>query len=180
MSRIFERFSDYDFRHWVAVQAEDGDAASIHRLFAHRSRNLGNSWFEARNRRNEISGYMADLDIARSLADSAAASRTSGRREGIALQCRYTLIAAVIRDLASKHLPALAERYVRAGVWTQDQALAWARLNPDQQAGLQSVTDALRQAEAKHKDELGRLALLTGAGIGDSDNRVLSIADMAE
>jgi len=61
----FRRFTGYDFRHWVATQADDGASEVVHRLFAHRDAEGRNSWFLARELRNEVGGYAADLERAR-------------------------------------------------------------------------------------------------------------------
>jgi hypothetical protein len=178
-SNPFQHFTQYERRHLVAHLEAAEQSDDLHRLIALGTAQQRNAWFEARDRCNEVAGYMADLDIARSLADSVAASRSRGRLESVALQCRYALIASVIRSLAQSHKPELIARYMQAGMWTQDQALAWAQLS-DPQAGLQAMVDALRRDQGEDRDELGRLALATGANIGDPDNRVLAVAEMAE
>ncbi len=179
MNGPFRRFNDYDFRHWVVTQADAGESELVHRLFAHQDREGRNSWFSAREQRNEVEGYAADLERARSLADSAAAKRSDTQRKSVGLQCRYALMTALIRDLASNQRPELSARYVQAGMWSRDQALAWARLAPDPQMGLRAVADALRGDEGARRHELARLALDTGATILDSDNRVLAVARLA-
>ena len=177
MTGPFARFTDYDFRHWVAVQASLGDAFGIHRLFGLHARDGSNRWFEARDTRNELAGYVADLDIARSHVDTAAAAAPSAQLVG--LQCRYALIAGSIREVAGRHLPPLAARYVRAGLWSREQALTWARLSPEPARALDIVREALREEPGDRRSELAQLAISTGATILDSDNRVLAVADLA-
>ncbi len=179
MATPFGRFNDYDFRHWVATQVDAGNHDLVDRLFALRDSEGRNCWFQAREQRNEIDGYAADLQLAWSAADANAAAQPRSRSKHIGLQCRYALLTALIHDLASNQRPELAARYVEAGIWTRDHALAWARLATDPQKRLRAVVDALRGADGPRRDELARLALDTGAAIGDSDNRVLAIADLA-
>jgi hypothetical protein len=167
----FARFSDYDFHHWVAVQAQAGTKASVHRLFALHDVAARNAWFAAREARNELAGYREDLSVAHDLANAAG---------DLALQLRYALMDATLAELASNLKPGLIARFMATGTWTQAHALAWARLARDPQQTLQTVTQALRQAGADERDELAALALDTAAAIADSDNRVLSVADLAE
>ncbi|HEY6354497.1 MAG TPA: hypothetical protein VIY30_08410, partial [Burkholderiaceae bacterium] len=112
----FSRFDDYDFRHWVAVQAADGAHDSVHKMFARHDVAGRNAWFAAPERRNEVAGYMEDLALARDLAvRSTARPRTP---EALALPCRYTMIENAIRELASNLKPSLVARLAAAGVWT--------------------------------------------------------------
>lgn len=176
MSGPFAQFNDYDFRHWVAVQAKDGDFQSVHRLFALQTRDHRHSWFDTRNRRNELAGYLVDLDLARDLAEK----HSPTKLESVALTCRYALFAAAIRDVSRIQPPELSGRYVRAGVWTREQALTWARLNPDRQSAVKAVRDVLRQETGRSGDEIARMALSAGASIADADNKVFAIAALAE
>jgi len=179
VSGPFEQFTDYDFRHWVAVQAEDGEARSVHRLFALRTDEPRNTWFDVRNRRNELAGYMADLDVALKLTDWKNRS-PHANRESLALKCRYALFAAAVRDLAGNQLPELSAHYVRAGVWTREQALTWARLNPDRQAAVKVLRNVIQQDAGSGRAETAREALSAGASIADADNKVFAVAALAQ
>jgi hypothetical protein len=174
---IFERFSDYDFQFWVAVQAQDGDVASIHRLFSAFGRDGRNKWFAVREQRQELAGYMADLDTSYALADTAAANDRSA--SSIGLQARYALITSTLRELAQAHGPELAARYLRTGVWTGEQAMSWARLNPDPQQGVKTSVAMLRLSGVDARPELWAEVLERGGTIPDADNKVQGIADFA-
>jgi hypothetical protein len=176
VSGLFDRFKDYDFRYWISIQAEAGADESVHRLFAHRGRDLSNSWFGERERRSELSGYVADLDVARSLATRASVKRTAVT---VGLQLRYALIAGVIRDLASNLNPPFLARCIQTGVWRREQALTWAKLNPNPQTAIKVVAEELRRDSGHDREELGRLALLIGTSINDSDGRVSAVASLA-
>lgn len=176
MSGLFDRFNDYDFRYWILIQAEAGAYESVHRLFAHQGRDLSNSWFRERERRSELSGYVADLDVARSLATRAGAKRTAVTA---GLQLRYALIVGAIRDLASNLYPPFLARCIQTGVWRREQALTWARLNPNPQTAIKVVVEELRRESGQDREELGRLALLIGTSINDSDGRVSAVTSLA-
>ncbi|UGX91756.1 hypothetical protein G6321_00039385 [Bradyrhizobium barranii subsp. barranii] len=100
MRPIFDRFRDYDFQFWVAVQAESGEPAKIHRLFGFFGKDECNKWFDIRQRRHEVAGYVSDLAIASGLADAAALHNPGDRATAIGLQVRYALISTTLRELA--------------------------------------------------------------------------------
>jgi hypothetical protein len=151
---VFAAFDDDDFRWWIVRQADAGDDAGVHRTMGHRDREGVNSWFAARDCRNEVDDYADDLDRAWELADIGA-----GSADAAGLQCRYVLLRALIGDMGSRFRPELAAILVRSGVWTRDQALAWGRLSLDAQSGLQLIADAIEAAEGTSREELMSLAL---------------------
>jgi hypothetical protein len=174
---IFDRFSDYDFKFWVAVQAQDGDPASVHRLFGAFGRDDRNKWFAVRERRQELAGYVADLETAYSLADAAAANDRSV--QAIGLQARYALIFAALRELAQAHAPELVAHYLKTKHWTGEQAMSWARLNPNPQEAVKTSVAMLRLSGVDARPELWAEVLERGGTIGDADNKVQGIADFA-
>ncbi|UEM17937.1 hypothetical protein J4G43_052965 (plasmid) [Bradyrhizobium barranii subsp. barranii] len=179
MRPIFDRFRDYDFQFWVAVQAESGEPAKIHRLFGFFGKDECNKWFDIRQRRHEVAGYVSDLAIASGLADAAALHNPGDRATAIGLQVRYALISTTLRELAYNHSPNLVARYLRAKVWTGEQALTWARLNGNPQQAVETAVAMLRMSTADARPELWAEALELGGSIGDADNKVLGIAAFA-
>jgi len=169
----------YDIRHLVFHLAEAGLVEALHRLLSLESAGRRNAWFHDKFQRNELSGYLADLEIARKLAESPLPRLTEKRCVSVGLQCRYALIAAVIRDLAQYHGPQSTARYLQAGMWTMDHALQWAKLNPDKQAGLLLAEAMLRLAHPDQLDEIAHLALSIGLEIPDGDNRILGLVALA-
>src|SRR5258708_1441990 len=100
------------FRTWVRTQVRDGEATLVHRLFGG-FQNGTNVWFAARAGRNELPGYLEELDIARGLADQEARSDLSA--SAVALQARYALILGTLHELADNIAPAVARRLVEVG-----------------------------------------------------------------
>jgi hypothetical protein len=174
----FRRFSDYDFRHWVSSQAVIGNAKVVARLFDLKDGFGRNAWFSARSGRNEVPGYVADL----SLIQRWMAERTARHQEpaDIAAPLWYALIAAAIADLASAYPRTLAQRCVQTGVWTSQNALAWARLSRFPEQGAQAVAALLRNEHGARRNELGFTALSLADEVGDRDGSAQLIADMAE
>jgi hypothetical protein len=171
---VFAAFDDDDFRWWIGRQADAGDASGVHRTMGHRDRQDVNSWFAARDERNEVGDYASDLDRAWELADAAAHSA-----ETVGLQCRYALLRALLGDLGSRYQPNLAALLVLHRVWTREQALAWGRLSRDAQSALDLIADAIDQAEGIRREELLSLAVVTSTRMGSPDDRTLRLARMA-
>jgi hypothetical protein len=171
---VFAAFDGDDFRWWIGRQADAGDASGVHRTMGHRDRQGVNSWFAARDERNEVGDYAGDLDRAWDLADAAAHSA-----ETLGLQCRYALLRALLGDLGSRYQPDLAALLVLHRVWTREQALAWGRLSLDAQSALDLIADAIGQADGTRREELLSLALATSTRMGSSDDRTLRLARMA-
>jgi hypothetical protein len=176
VSAPFRRFDDYDFRHFVAMRAAALAMDDVHRLFALQDDGR-NAWFAARDSRSELAGYLDDLNIATGIAD-AAASQSRTRAYGVGMQARYALIAAILRDTARNLPSSLSVALLRSAVWTREQALAWTDLQPDREAALTAVVEALADADARQED-LGVLAVTTAAAIGSSDNKTLAVATLA-
>jgi hypothetical protein len=170
----FDAFDDDDYRWWIARQAAAVDISGVHRTLGHRDSQEINAWFAARDARNELGGYAADVERGWLLAEDAV-----GSPEAMGLQCRYALLRAVIGDLAGRYRPTLAALLVRRGVWTREQALAWAGVNIDSQSALHAVADALRTAEGARREALVSLALATSARMISTDDRALMLAEMA-
>ncbi|MBL7495143.1 TIR domain-containing protein [Frankia sp. CNm7] len=92
-----------------------------------------NVWFAVHERNGMISSYLADIRLAWQCAERAGdeSSAGDGRLEAGALEIRYALITASIRNLARNIPGPLLVRLVETGHWTASQALAYAHLIPD-------------------------------------------------
>jgi hypothetical protein len=179
---MFECFNDYDFRNYVSYLRQAGDSSTIHKTLSRLEGDRRNTWFATRERRSELSGYLTDLGIARSLVDTPSKSGSSLTSTGrIGLQLRYALIEGVLRDLAGLFDPAFLARFVETGVWSRDQVLEWAKLNNDPKKSLETVIGQLqRENSAENRENLALIALAISDSISDSDGRVSALADLAE
>src|SRR5262245_48549346 len=92
MRATFQHFTDFSFAHWVRLQAAE-EPDRVHRLFARFDAAGRNEWFAARHARGELGGWLADLDIAWSLADRALDSDPG---KAIGLQLRYALLRGIL------------------------------------------------------------------------------------
>ena len=91
MSGTFAHFTDDDFAWWTDRLIAAGSAADLHRLMGHVDSSGCNAWYSARDERNELAGYTADLTKAWEQAEQAVPSA-----EAAALRWeRHTTCSAV-------------------------------------------------------------------------------------
>jgi hypothetical protein len=172
MSGLLNNIDDYGFRHLVYHLAEASREAELFSLLTLEEGDGVNAWFHARDSRGETAAYVDDLQLARQLADDTAARRRGHRRAAaIGQQCRYALMRAALNDVAGGINPGLSARLVEAGVWTQEQALAYARL-AESESRLQIIIGALVQEHGKRRDELAREALAIAQPLVENIERI--------
>ena len=171
----FHRLDQYQLSH-LAAPSKAGRAEDLHRLLAMSTASGRNAWFEAQDETGQAAGYVADLDIAWSLADEATARTPS--RASIGMQFRYALVSGSFRSLVENVPPELFFNLVRCGLWQPSRALAYVANIPDAGAAISAVfplimqfSDADRMAGARlavslaaHLDEESRLKMLTLLG----------------
>ena len=149
MAGPFAAFGDLEFQYWIPqLLRQPKNLPTVVRTLSHRDSTGTNAWFNARDDRGELDGYLADVRGAWDLADTLTPSP-----QPIGTQCLCALIQAVVEDLAAQILPALSERFVRGGVWTRDQAVAYARANNDAEAALEAISDALSGVTGDSADD---------------------------
>jgi|GEM_PF-4291063 len=171
----FHRFSDFSFQRWVALQA-NRDPSRVHEIFALFGEDGVNDWFAARHERNELAGYLANLETAWNLAETKALHEPPA---AIGLELRYALIQATLRELVANFSPRLMTRLVIEGHMTRAQALTWGRQGTDQGSGFELLIEALRATGGAALAEEWLQAIETGGQIPDADNKVLSLVRRA-
>jgi hypothetical protein len=114
---------------WHMVQA--GRHEELRSLLAEETSQACNGWHQAREALGQVAGYLRDLELAcrRAAQQFAAGGPQAG--EGLALQCRYALMASSIQGLAPEVPPALLCALVRHGLWSPVQGLAAANAIPE-------------------------------------------------
>ena len=106
----------------------DGASERLHALFVGDTGSGENSWFEANSRSGDVAGYISDLE----LAGRAARDRFEVDRAGsIGLQTRYALFMSSLAGIARNLSPDFLARLCREGIWTPEQATAYADSAPD-------------------------------------------------
>ena len=175
MAGRFDQLDDYEFNHLVGSLADLHNTEPIHTIFSLEEPSGQNAWFMQRDAHQQIRGYSADLDVARGIGDEAGSRSAKAAH----LPLRYALIDVTTRDLASNLKPGLAARLMTSGLWTRDNALAWAALAPDPSQTVDLISQSLKTTKGRDHVELGALVLDTAARISDPDNRVLKIAKLA-
>lgn len=115
-----------------------GRVADLHRLLgvewdSRAGEALGegavNAWHAAWERQGDPLAFRAEIDRAWRLADEAAEDASDAAT--LALQLRYALLTASQRSAVNRLRPWWFPRFVEAGLWSIDQALARARRLPN-------------------------------------------------
>jgi hypothetical protein len=171
MSSLSNELDDYEFRYLVYHLAEANRGTELYSLLTLEEVDGTNAWFRARDSRGETAGYIDDLQRARKLADDAAA-RFRGKRRSAAMgqQCRYALMRAALNYVAESIDAHVSSRLVKAGVWTQEQALTYARLSSPQ-SRLKVIIGALALASGEQQAELAHEALVTAQLLAENVER---------
>jgi hypothetical protein len=129
----------YPFNHLTAHLEASGYGKELHHLLASETNQQQNAWYEAKETRGDLAGYLADIRRAWVLAEHAylpADITLTGAN--ISLQCRYALIISSLNSLAENIPSRLLHFIVKRGVWTQHKGMLYAR----------QVLDPLKRAEA--------------------------------
>jgi hypothetical protein len=109
------RLTEYELRHLPAHLEQGGRWAELHQLLAvtwkieqpgrpHHFRER-NAWYEAKNARGDLAGYLSDLSRAWRLAETISAGGNG--TQAVGLQARYALIAVSLNQISSNIAPAL-------------------------------------------------------------------------
>jgi len=128
----------YPFNYLVAHLAASGYGEEVHCLLASETKQQRNTWFEVKEARGNIAGYLADVNQAWKLTEASGAliQSTQKRGQAIGRQCRYALITGSIRNLAGNVPTALLIALVENKVWLpiRGQVYAMQMLNEWQRA----------------------------------------------
>jgi hypothetical protein len=158
MSANVAALDEYELRTLVADLADLERDTTLHWLLAQETDAGANAWFAERDARGDTSGFLADVELAWQRAEA------TGE---LALQCRYAALSAGFADLAASITPSLSDAFVRSGIWTRAQALAYggraratARLDVTL-AALAAATDA------EQRDALAAEAIEIAARVSD-------------
>lgn len=166
MAGPFDTFNDMEFQHWIPqLLRQSKNLPTVTRVLSARSAVGTNAWFAARDARGELDGYLADVQGAWRLADDLPLGPAP-----VGLQCICALILASVAELAGQIPPALSECFMHARVWTRDQAIAYARANPNAEAALEAISNVVEVMDgmggdpgtAANRESLLALALATG------------------
>jgi hypothetical protein len=93
-----------------------------------------NDWYEIREERGDIEGYLADVERAWQLTERGIIAEQGNERplKATGLQCGYALFRASIGRLALNIPSNLLAALVKRKIWTQTQAVVYAELLPEE------------------------------------------------
>ncbi len=120
---------------WHMEQAGNDD--DLHMLLSEDTTENQNGWYQRREEMGQTAGYLADVNRAWRLSETAFAKHHASIEIG--RQCRYALITASLNSLAKNIQPALLIALVKKGVWTLLQGLTYARQIPNSEQRAESL-----------------------------------------
>jgi hypothetical protein len=153
------RLTEYELRHLVAHLNDAGRPGEVHRLLTLLTGECRNAWFEARTAYGDTSGYLADVESAWRLADSAARTEDGGRTRAVGLQVRYALVTASVRSLAGNIPNSLLILLLDHGSWAPPQALTYVRQIPNSGQRTEALKHLGRYLPVPYLDEALVVAL---------------------
>ncbi len=163
----------YPFNHLVAHLEASGHSEELHRLLALETKQHRNTWYEVKETRGDIAGYLADIRGARHLAESAYIP-TDTTRTGwnTGLQCRYALIVSSLNSLVQNIPPELLHFLVKQGVWTAHRAMTYARQVPDVLQRAKAMAELLPFIDQTRQEEWFREAFTAVQAVDNEVHRV--------
>jgi hypothetical protein len=153
--QVLAALSDYELDHLVAHLTQAARLDDVYRLLTLETAEGRNAWFDAKERVQKLSGYVADVESA-ILTVRNATQATTARR--LAVEYRYALTLASVSALAGQVTPLFLVALVRHGIWTLDDALTAARRTPAAEQRAEALI-----ALATHVPQSRRAALVNDA-----------------
>lgn len=170
----------YGLRRWVSHMAAANQPGILHRVLELRDHEGNNLWYRAKSSIRDVAGYRDDILRAWQLAEAESiASLQHGELPlSIHLELRYALVIASLNSLAYNIPPNLLVALLKAGTWSCQDALAYARQIPD----LVQRAEALAEVAGlcpEDKEQAFREALAAAGRIGDIYWREAIFAQLA-
>lgn len=95
------------------------------------------AWYVAHDLEGDLAGFLTDVGYAWSLAEDAeAVGAASERGQALGLQCRYALVSASIRSIATGLQPDYVALLLEYDIWPPAKALSYAQQIPEDAARL--------------------------------------------
>jgi hypothetical protein len=163
----------YPFNHLVAHLEASGHSEELHRLLALETKQHRNIWYEVKETRGDMAGYLADVRGAWHLAESAyIPTDTTRTGRNTSLQCRYALIVSSLNSLVQNIPPELLHFLVKQGVWTARPAMTYARQVPDVLRRAKAMAELLPFIDQTRQEEWFREAFTAVQVVDDENDRV--------
>ena len=175
----------YPLRHLARHLCAAGRAQDLHSLLAAGHPAGGdravNTWFAAHDYADTVTGYLADIALAR--ADSAAAADrdlSAGHpAPALGMEIRYALIAASIASMAGKIPADLLGHLIRMKVWSPRRGLDHARRIVDSRSRLDALLAVCGQLDAEDQPPVLAQALAAATAITDDFARAQALTGIA-
>ena len=142
----------------------------LHRLLT-RSKTAGpnravNVWFDAHDYAGTHEAFLADLTMARQMAEAATDDqiRTKAKPTGLAREILYTLMAASVHTMTKNVSPNLLVALVASGLWDHTRALSHARRLTNDYDRVQTLTRLAPHLPANQLQQALQAAFTTTGG----------------
>ncbi|MGD0952015.1 MAG: hypothetical protein ABR985_06415 [Methanotrichaceae archaeon] len=132
LGAMAEMDEGYGLRHLTAHLETSGQVAELHRLLALETGRKHNLWYETKDAKNDVFGYISDVVRAwHSSENFYHPENDVHSRKNIGLQIRYALILASINSLSRNIPPNLLLSLMENGIWSPAKGLAYTRQVPE-------------------------------------------------
>lgn len=159
----------YIHNHLVWHMQKAGQIEQIHALLKEETQEGQNGWYQTREQLGQTEGFLADVNLARKLAE---------KDLNIGLQCRYGLFMSSFNSLA-KNLPAsLLSALVKKEIWKPAQGLAYACRVPDPAQRIKTLISLADNLPAPLRERALQEALTAMRTIENESDRIKSMANI--
>jgi hypothetical protein len=171
----------YILDHLVWHLEKAGLTDDVHKLLASEELQGQCAWWEARDRRGQVVGFLSDLSRAWGLADAdlTHASHIGARSGAVGLQMRYALIRSSLASLVGNVPAELLEAALSHNLIDLQQALAFARFNADPLNRVAAMACLLPRVSETQRVELKAEAMTTARQIEWHTRRLKAFALLA-
>jgi len=135
-----------------------------------------NAWFDAKDANDDTRGYLADVALARKLAEEE--FDNSKKPEAIALQHRYALITTSVNSLVGKTPSSILIALVENKVWSAEEVLAYALNIPYMRARAWVLKDLAPHLPFSLREQIWQEAVSAVLTIVPKFERVMALSQL--
>ncbi|HWM11808.1 MAG TPA: hypothetical protein VNO82_20790 [Solirubrobacteraceae bacterium] len=166
----FAALGEYDLRHLIAHLVEGGRADAVHAVLMldHAG---ASAWYEARHARDDLAGYLDDLE---------AAGRAAAGAGDVARRVAYMTMLAAVRAYSGTLPPMLQAALVEAGEWTAADVMVSVRAQVSAEARARALVHiGGRLHDAAERARLAAQAVEEARRVGDSVRAARMCSELA-
>lgn len=169
-------FDGYIHHHLAWHMEQAGEVDGIFGLLLEADDNGQNGWYRARERLDQLAGYVDDVLRAWRLTDAALHSSPPTT---VTRKILCALLIATLNSLADNIPPALLDALVERGVWQPARALTFARRMPEPQRRASAIAAVARTVPEPQRGRLFDEALAVVRSLHGERARAEALASLA-